>query len=97
MGPDHYCVSYFLRGRDLINVVLRGKSEEWAEESWTAQDDPEAVRVSEENAALWLAEARAARGVPPDVNALVARLTHPDPQQRPASADEVLRQLALIG
>ena len=31
MGPDHYCVSYFLRGRDLINVVLRGKSEEWAE------------------------------------------------------------------
>ena len=45
MGPDHYCVSYFLRGRDLINVVLRGKSEEWAEESWTAQDDPEAVRA----------------------------------------------------
>ena len=29
MGPDHYCVSYFLRGRDLINVVLRGKSENW--------------------------------------------------------------------
>ena len=45
MGPDHYCVSYFLRGRDLINVVLRGKSEEWAEESWTAQDDPETVRA----------------------------------------------------
>ena len=45
MGPDHYCVSYFLRGCDLINVVLRGKSEEWAEESWTAQDDPEAVRA----------------------------------------------------
>jgi salicylate hydroxylase len=45
MGPDHYCVSYFLRGRDLINVVLRGKGEEWAEESWTAQDDPEAVRA----------------------------------------------------
>jgi salicylate hydroxylase len=45
MGPDHYCVSYFLRGRDLINVVLRGKSEEWAEESWTAQDDPAAVRA----------------------------------------------------
>jgi salicylate hydroxylase len=45
MGPDHYCVSYFLRGRELINVVLRGKSDEWAEESWTAQDDPDAVRA----------------------------------------------------
>jgi salicylate hydroxylase len=45
MGPDHYCVSYFLRGRDLINVVLRGKSDEWAEESWTAQDDPDVVRA----------------------------------------------------
>src|SRR5262249_22803409 len=45
MGPDHYCVSYFLRGRDLINVVLRGKSDDWAEESWTAQDDPKAVRA----------------------------------------------------
>ena len=45
MGPDHYCVSYFLRGRELINVVLRGKSDEWAEESWTAQDNPDAVRA----------------------------------------------------
>jgi salicylate hydroxylase len=45
MGPDHYCVSYFLRGRELINVVLRGKSGEWAEESWTAQDDPDTVRA----------------------------------------------------
>jgi salicylate hydroxylase len=45
MGPDHYCVSYFLRGRDLINVVLRGKSDDWAEESWTAQDDPDFVRA----------------------------------------------------
>src|SRR6185503_13374853 len=40
-----YCVSYFLRGRELINVVLRGKSDEWAEESWTAQDDPDFVRA----------------------------------------------------
>jgi len=45
MGPDHYCVSYFLRGRELINVVLRGRSDEWAEESWTAQDDPGFVRA----------------------------------------------------
>ena len=45
MGPDHYCVSYFLRGRDLINVVLRSKTGEWAEESWTAQDDPDVVRA----------------------------------------------------
>lgn len=45
MGPGHYAVSYFLRGRDLINVVLRGTSTEWAEESWTAQDDPDFVRA----------------------------------------------------
>jgi salicylate hydroxylase len=44
MGPDHYVVSYFLRGRELINVVLRGKSDQWAEESWTAQDDPDLVK-----------------------------------------------------
>jgi salicylate hydroxylase len=31
--------------RALINVVLRGKGDEWAEESWTAQDDPDAVRA----------------------------------------------------
>jgi salicylate hydroxylase len=44
MGPDYYVVSYFLRGRELINVVLRGKSDQWAEESWTAQDDPDLVK-----------------------------------------------------
>jgi salicylate hydroxylase len=45
MGPGHYAVSYFLRGRELINVVLRGTSSEWAEESWTAQDNPDFVRA----------------------------------------------------
>jgi serine/threonine-protein kinase len=57
----------------------------------------ESPAVQARPSAAVAAEARAARGVPSDINALVARLTHPDPQQRPASADEVLRQLALIG
>jgi serine/threonine-protein kinase len=43
------------------------------------------------------AEARTARGVPANVNLLVAALTHPDPQQRPVSAEDVLQQLARIG
>lgn len=47
--------------------------------------------------AAMAAEARAAHGVPDELDALIARLTHPDPEQRPPSAADVLRQLARMG
>ncbi len=43
------------------------------------------------------ARARAAGGVPADVNTLIAQLTHPDPHQRPVSAEDALQQLSRIG
>lgn len=42
-------------------------------------------------------EARASRGVSDRFEEVIARLTHPDPGQRPASAHHVLAQLARIG
>lgn len=43
------------------------------------------------------AEARAALGIPADVDSLIAQLTDPDPQKRPASAAEVLARLSSPG
>ncbi len=43
------------------------------------------------------AGARAARGVPHHVDALIAQLTHPDPARRPASPMDVLERLARLG
>ncbi len=49
MGPGRHLVSYPLRGGTLRNIVAVEERHRWAEESWTAEDDPLALRLAFEN------------------------------------------------
>lgn len=46
MGPGRHLVSYPLRGGNFLNVVAVREQSEWAEESWTAADDPENLQAA---------------------------------------------------
>jgi salicylate hydroxylase len=46
MGPGRHLVSYPLRGGALRNIVAVEERHRWAEESWSATDDPLALRVA---------------------------------------------------
>ena len=46
MGPGRHLVSYPLRGGLLRNIVAVEERHRWAEESWSATDDPLAVRLA---------------------------------------------------
>ena len=45
MGPHRHLVSYPLRGGRDLNIVAVQERTEWAEESWSQRDDPEALRA----------------------------------------------------
>lgn len=44
MGPGRHLVTYPLRGRTLLNFVAVEERATWAEEGWSAEDDPDALR-----------------------------------------------------
>lgn len=46
MGPRRHVVSYPLRGGAALNLVAVEERTEWAEESWSQQDDPENLRAA---------------------------------------------------
>ncbi|WP_127900261.1 FAD-dependent monooxygenase [Solirhodobacter olei] len=46
MGPGRHLVSYPLRGGRLRNIVAVEERHRWAEESWSATDDPLALRLA---------------------------------------------------
>ena len=46
MGPGRHVVSYPLRDTTALNVVAVQERAEWAEESWSQQDDPENLRAA---------------------------------------------------
>lgn len=46
MGPGRHLVSYPLSGGALRNIVAVEERHRWAEESWSAMDDPLALRVA---------------------------------------------------
>lgn len=46
MGPGRHLVSYPLRGGTLRNIVAVEERHRWAEESWSATDDPIALRMA---------------------------------------------------
>jgi salicylate hydroxylase len=45
-GPGRVFLRYPLRGGALINCVMLGRSEQWAEESWSAKADIEELRTA---------------------------------------------------
>lgn len=49
LGPGRHLVSYPLRGGRLRNIVAVEERHRWAEESWSAEDDPLALRVAFED------------------------------------------------
>ncbi len=56
MGPKRHVVTYPLRGGRLMNVVAVREWNRWAEESWSVEDDPIALRAEFEEAAPALRE-----------------------------------------
>lgn len=46
LGPGRHIVSYPLRGGQLRNLVAVEERHRWAEESWSAEDDPLALRLA---------------------------------------------------
>jgi salicylate hydroxylase len=46
LGPGCHLVSYYLRGREVINVVTQEDTDKWVEESWSIAGDPDEMRAS---------------------------------------------------
>lgn len=46
LGPSRHLVSYYLRGREVINVVTQEDTDKWVEEGWSIAGDPDEMRAS---------------------------------------------------
>jgi 2-polyprenyl-6-methoxyphenol hydroxylase-like FAD-dependent oxidoreductase len=45
-GPGCHVVAYYLRGREVLNVVTQQDTDKWVEEGWTIAGDPDEMRAS---------------------------------------------------
>ena len=45
-GPGCHLVSYYLRGREVVNVVTQEDTDKWVEEGWSIAGDPDEMRTS---------------------------------------------------
>jgi salicylate hydroxylase len=45
-GPGCHLVSYYLRGREVVNVVTQEDTDKWVEEGWSIPGDPDEMRAS---------------------------------------------------
>ena len=45
-GPGCHLVAYFLRGREVLNVVTQQDTDKWVEEGWSIAGDPDEMRAS---------------------------------------------------
>jgi salicylate hydroxylase len=46
VGPGCHLVSYYLRGREVVNVVTQEDTDKWVEEGWSITGDPDEMRAS---------------------------------------------------
>jgi salicylate hydroxylase len=46
LGPGRHFFAYYLRGRDVVNVVTQEDTENWVEEGWSTPGDPDEMRAS---------------------------------------------------
>ncbi len=46
LGPGRHFFAYYLRGRDVVNIVTQEDTDAWVEEGWSIPGDPEAMRAS---------------------------------------------------
>jgi salicylate hydroxylase len=45
-GPGCHLVSYYLRGREVVNIVTQEDTDKWVEEGWSIPGDPDEMRAS---------------------------------------------------
>jgi salicylate hydroxylase len=46
MGPGRHFFAYYLRGRDVVNIVTQEDTDRWVEEGWSIPGDPDDMRAS---------------------------------------------------
>jgi salicylate hydroxylase len=46
VGPGRHLNAYYLRGRDVVNIVTQEDTDEWVAEGWSTAGDPAAMRAS---------------------------------------------------
>lgn len=46
LGRGRHFFAYYLRGRDVVNIVTQEDTDKWVEEGWSIPGDPDAMRAS---------------------------------------------------
>jgi salicylate hydroxylase len=46
VGPGCHLLSYYIRGRKLVNIVTQEDTDKWVEEGWSTRGDPDEMRLS---------------------------------------------------
>jgi salicylate hydroxylase len=46
LGEGRHLMSYYLRGREVINIVTQQDTDQWVEEGWSIAGDPDEMRAS---------------------------------------------------
>ena len=46
VGPGSHFRAYFIRQKDMVNIVTQQDTDKWVEEGWSAAGDPEEMRAS---------------------------------------------------
>ncbi|MFZ3310206.1 MAG: FAD-dependent monooxygenase [Xanthobacteraceae bacterium] len=56
LGPGRHFFAYYLRGREVVNIVTQEDTDLWVEEGWSIPGDPDAMRASFPNPEPMLAK-----------------------------------------
>jgi salicylate hydroxylase len=46
LGPGRHFWAYYLRGRDVVNIVTQEDTDKWVDEGWSTAGDPDEMRLS---------------------------------------------------
>jgi len=46
LGPGRHFFAYYLRGREVVNIVTQEDTDQWVDEGWSIPGDPDAMRAS---------------------------------------------------
>ncbi len=46
IGPGRHLFAYYLRGREVVNIVTQEDTDKWVEEGWSIAGDPDEMRAS---------------------------------------------------
>ena len=46
LGPGRHFFAYYLRGKDVVNIVTQEDTDKWVDEGWSTPGDPDEMRAS---------------------------------------------------